>query len=213
MFSCALRHRLGLTVSGAGLSRPMYCLVLLQVPDDVAVCVLDGQRLGPVDQAALGVVEVRLVVERQRCRAASGWRLWSLRWRVSDRLWSSVRRRPNPTSRWASCRTPRANSTPQRRPLRPRRIVPRRFAGKALRRDAEHRPPEMAEVLFQDPCGRIMPKANDIGRRNATTVTDRRPAFSVPNVDCTQRPGESFDPSRTFDNLRDRTPQREPVVR
>ena len=63
--SWALRHRLGLTVSGGGLVQADVLLVAFHVPDHVSPGVLDGQLLGTADKAALGVLEVLPVVEGQ----------------------------------------------------------------------------------------------------------------------------------------------------
>ena len=51
---------------GRGLVEADVLLVGLEIPDHVALGVLDGQRVGLGDEAALRVLEVRLVVERQR---------------------------------------------------------------------------------------------------------------------------------------------------
>ena len=48
---------------GRGLVEADVGLVSLEVPDHVALRVLDGQRVGLADEAALRVLEVRLVVE------------------------------------------------------------------------------------------------------------------------------------------------------
>ena len=70
MLSWALRHRLGLTVSGAGFVGADVGLVLLQVPDDVALGIPDGQRVRPGDEAARGVLEILPVIEVQLARRA-----------------------------------------------------------------------------------------------------------------------------------------------
>ena len=70
--------RRGLVVADIG-------LVLLQVPDNVTLVVLDGQMLGPSNQTAPRVFEVGFVTERQRLQYGLVGGLRSLRDRFGTR--------------------------------------------------------------------------------------------------------------------------------
>jgi hypothetical protein len=48
---------------GRGLVEADVGLVLLEVPDHLALVVLDGERVRPADEPALRVLEVGLVIE------------------------------------------------------------------------------------------------------------------------------------------------------
>ena len=75
MLSWALRHRLGLTVSGAGLSRPMYCLYASRSQTTLPLAFLIVSVSGLPMKPRVRVLEILPVVEVQYC-CTRGWRPW-----------------------------------------------------------------------------------------------------------------------------------------